>query len=299
MNFAPGFDQIHHDDGVALLARAAVGDVENGEALVFGRLERVEPLRVLGVLVDELVLRLRRADAMVKDLVVLVDRRELLALLRLRVAAVVEAVAAPRDTRHLDPLDLVGERLARRQDRARCIPASPNRCARCRRRRAWRPSMARTPLSTTVPSSDQRVGIDEHLGLALDALLDVEHALVLQTVVLARRRSSRPCVTAPSISRSCTASRGARQLRAVRDLVRDTRTSLCSAPRPTLRCPVTCRPRASGRDPPPSCRDRCRHDRRCGSADTAGSIARSAQPIDITWSTLDVAMYSWRVPMPV
>ena len=107
--------QVLHEDGVALLAGAAIGDVEHREALVLGRAQRVEALRVLLVAEHQLVGRLRRADAVVVDHVVLVDRGQLLALRRRRIAAVVEAVAAPRDARDLDPLDLVVEQLARRQ----------------------------------------------------------------------------------------------------------------------------------------------------------------------------------------
>src|SRR5688500_16550594 len=46
---------------------------------------------------------------------VLIDPVSLLALRRRRIAAVIEAVAVPRDTRDLDPFERIGQRLLRRQ----------------------------------------------------------------------------------------------------------------------------------------------------------------------------------------
>ena len=102
VNFAPGFDR-SCTNGVALLAGAAVRHVEHRKPLVFGRAERVEPLRVLRIAEHQLVRRLRRAEPMVIDLVILVDRRQLLALLRRQDSGCsrTRCRAAARD---LDPL---------------------------------------------------------------------------------------------------------------------------------------------------------------------------------------------------
>ena len=59
---------------IAILAFAAIRDDEDGEPLIFGRLQRMKTLGVRHVLVHEPILRLWRADPMEEDLVVLVDR---------------------------------------------------------------------------------------------------------------------------------------------------------------------------------------------------------------------------------
>ena len=87
--------QISDEHRVALLPLAAVGHGEDREPFVFGRLDAVEPLRVGGVLVHQDVGRLRGADLVEIDLVVLVGRREFFALGRRGVAAVEEAAARP------------------------------------------------------------------------------------------------------------------------------------------------------------------------------------------------------------
>ena len=141
----------------------------------------VEALRVAGVLVDLPILRLRRADLVEVDAVVFVDAGAVLALRRLGIAAVIEAVALPRDARDLDPVHGVGQRLLRRQlDDLVDRPVGAVRLhavdgvLRVRRRRERRRASSCRPT----------VGIDEDLGCAVDPFLDVEHALILEPVVL-------------------------------------------------------------------------------------------------------------------
>ena len=106
--------QIAEEQRVAFLALAAIGNVEDREPLVFGRADGVEALRVRLVLVNQLVVRLRRADLVVIDLVILVLRRQLLARLGSRIAAVEEAVVLPGDAGDLHPLQFVRQRLPAR-----------------------------------------------------------------------------------------------------------------------------------------------------------------------------------------
>ena len=144
----------------------------------------VEALRVGRVLEHQLVGRLRRADPVEVDLVVLVRRRQLVALLGRRVAAVEEAVAAPRRARHLDPLELVGQRLLR-GDLHHAV-FLPVRAGSARRRTtAYLPSFdSAKAASRTVPSADHVFGSISTSGVPVEPLLDVEDALVLQAVVL-------------------------------------------------------------------------------------------------------------------
>jgi hypothetical protein len=174
---------VHVEERVALLARAAVGNVHHDEALVVGRGDDVEALRVRGVLEDQLVLRLRRADLVEVDLVVLVLRGQLLALLGRVVAAVVEAAAGPGEAGDLDPVQLVGQLLARRHlHHVAVAPVRPARglaiggvlrVARDVERAELRRSLGR-----------ELVGVEEDLGRPVDPLLVVDDGLVLEPVVL-------------------------------------------------------------------------------------------------------------------
>src|SRR6185295_6669781 len=73
----------------------------------------METLRILLVLVNQKVVRLRRADLVEIDGMKFVFAAELLALRRLWITAVVEAVALPRHTRRLHPLDFVRKLVTR------------------------------------------------------------------------------------------------------------------------------------------------------------------------------------------
>ena len=98
--------------GVALLAFAPVGDVEEGELLVFRGEHAMEALRVGRVFIHQDVCRLRGAYLVVKHLVVFVFGAEFFARFRLWVAAVVEAVALPGHAGHFGPFDFVVQVLA-------------------------------------------------------------------------------------------------------------------------------------------------------------------------------------------
>ena len=57
VNSSLAFRQIADEQRVAVLAFAALGDRQDREPLVVGRLDRVEALRVRRILVDERVVR--------------------------------------------------------------------------------------------------------------------------------------------------------------------------------------------------------------------------------------------------
>ena len=91
----------------------------------------------------------------------------------------------PGDARDLDPVDRVVERLLRRE--LHDLVLLPVGAALRDRRR---PRMLASFEGANAPSRDgpvrrPRVRIDQHLGRAVEPLLDVEDALVLQPVVLA------------------------------------------------------------------------------------------------------------------
>ena len=73
-------------------------ELEKGEALVFRYADVVETLRISFVLIDQFVRRLRRADLVIIDFMILVFGREFRAFGGSIVAAVIETVALPRQT---------------------------------------------------------------------------------------------------------------------------------------------------------------------------------------------------------
>ena len=136
--------EVAHVERVAVLAFAALRHVENGEALVLGRVDNVEALRIGRVLEDERVGCLPRAELVEEHLMILVDRRLLVPRGRLGVAAVVET--RRRATRRPTPSPNRSCPGACASTRAPspCIAASRSRSAMCRRPRTSRPSTART-----------------------------------------------------------------------------------------------------------------------------------------------------------
>ena len=107
-----------------------------------------------------------------------------LRLIGSRIAAVEEPVARPGDVRDLDPLQRVVQRLLRGElDDVVFLPVRSARRLAVDRvlrvlRRAERGQRHRAGLRAP------RVRIDEDLRRALESLLEVEHALILQAVVL-------------------------------------------------------------------------------------------------------------------
>ena len=81
------------------------------EVLAIGYPGGVEVQRMCGILVNELVLRLRCAHAVVVNLMVFVGVGELLAFFGARVCAIVETVALPLGIGEFCPFDVVGEEL--------------------------------------------------------------------------------------------------------------------------------------------------------------------------------------------
>jgi hypothetical protein len=101
-------------DGIAFLALATIGDGQDQEPFVFSDLDRVEALGIRRVGEDQLIGGLRRADAVIEHLMIDVLLGKVFARVARGVATVEEPIAGPCRTRHLDPLDHVGERLLRR-----------------------------------------------------------------------------------------------------------------------------------------------------------------------------------------
>ena len=167
---------------VAILALAALGDVQDREPFVFGRGHGVEALRVAHVLERELVGRLRRADAVVVHLVVIVRRRQLLAPGRLAVAAVEEPVVLPGDVGDLDPFQFVGQRLPARD--VHDVAVVPVRSAgglavggisggfRQRQGGELRGALGR-----------EGIRVEQDLGRRVEPLLHVDDGLILQAVI--------------------------------------------------------------------------------------------------------------------
>jgi len=141
---------------------------------------------MLGVLEDEAVLGLGVAQLVEVDLLVLVPGGELLARFGGVVATVVEAVAAPGRAGELDPLQVVRQLAA--AGHAHDLQLAP---VGARRRVADHDvAVVLGETGQTGPRGAvlrERVGIEEDLGLAGQALLVVGHALVLEAVVLAEK----------------------------------------------------------------------------------------------------------------
>ncbi len=171
-------------DEDAVLRRGAAADVDHQVAAVLGRDPGEVPVLVIGPLVDQRVLRLRRAQPVEVQLVVVVGILVLVRRRRLVVAAVVEAaaVAAPGGARELRPAQQVGQVPA-----ARHVPDVPVLPVGARRRDAV------GEVSAVVAERDagERDGavLGEGVGVEQDApglgqvARDPEHGLVLQARV--------------------------------------------------------------------------------------------------------------------
>ena len=165
-------------------ARRAVRRVDEQPFAVLRRPGPEVPQRMLAVLVDEPVGRLRRADAVVIDLLVLVLRR-IDALLRCVVGAVIESlrVGRPLRPRVLHPLDpVLRERPVGGVHHADLHPVRS-------RRRGGIGEIAAVLRERGGGHGHravlrQAVGIEEHLARPARLPRAVEHRLVLQPVVI-------------------------------------------------------------------------------------------------------------------
>ncbi len=166
-----------------LVAVSPLGAGDDQEAPVLGHAGAVVAQRMLGVLEHEAVLRLRVAQLVEVDLLVFVPGGELLARLGGVVAAVVEAVAAPGRAGELDPLQVVRQLAA--AGHAHDLQLAPVGAGR---------RVADHDVAVVLGETGQagprgavlreRIGVEEDLGLAGQALLVIGHALVLEAVVL-------------------------------------------------------------------------------------------------------------------
>ena len=140
--------------------------------------------------VDEHVVFLGRAEAVVVEFVVEVQGLELGALLRLLVAAVEEplVVLGPRGAGELGPAELVGELPVTRKRVPRDFQNVPDGPVAARLRTAVghitavvaEAHLAQRDRAVLGP----RVRIQQHPRLAVQRVGDIQHGLVLQAVVL-------------------------------------------------------------------------------------------------------------------
>ena len=97
---------------VAVFTLAALRNCENRKTFVFCRVHCVEALRVRLVLVNQPVVCLRGAQAMVVDLVTVVARRKIVPVLGRVVSTVKEPIAKPGKATHLQPPQIIFEALS-------------------------------------------------------------------------------------------------------------------------------------------------------------------------------------------
>ena len=175
--------QVARVDAVLVVGPLPRSQDEIAAVLAHRRAE--SPGRLVRPLVDQHVGGLRRADAMVIDLLIEVQRLERLPRLRLGIAAIEEAAAVvrPRGAAELRPLELVG------QDRARGdFHQPPDVPVRTRFRDRIGDVAAvvaeRRPAERDRPVLRPGVRVDQDLRIGIERLLDVEDRLVLQAVVL-------------------------------------------------------------------------------------------------------------------
>ncbi len=184
----PGDRGVRHrevQEGDTVLDLGALPDVDHQVAAVLGDVALEAQLFLIGPLVDQAVGGLRRADAVVVELLVVVRLLHLLARFGLVVAAVEEALAVvgPGGARELDPLQPVGEVAAGRH--LAHLPLLPVRATG-----GQAVGDAPAVLAHRVAGERdgavgrQGVGIDQHARRAVQLLQGVDHALVLQAVVL-------------------------------------------------------------------------------------------------------------------
>ena len=175
-----GLGKVFHVEGVAGPVAALVDEEQR---LVVAHAGRVEAFGVSLVLVDEPVSALRSAELVVVYLVVLVHVGVFLACLGRVVCAVIEAVAAPCCACKLGPHDVVVERLS--AFRVDDVYFRPVRTA-ARDGVGHVLSVVREACSRQGHGAvgRQLVGVEHHACLTVEAVLHVEHALVLQSVVL-------------------------------------------------------------------------------------------------------------------
>ncbi len=180
---AVGFGEVLVEDSVLV-----VGPFPNGQdqvASVLGDVGIKAPVGVVGPFVDQHIVGLGRADAVVVDFLIQVDALELVAFAGFVKPAVEEAstVVGPRDAAELDPLELVVE-LASRVD----VHHSPGLPVRTRLGH----SIGHVPTVVAEGGTGQcdgsvlgpGVGVDQDPGLAVEGVEAVKYRLVLQSVVL-------------------------------------------------------------------------------------------------------------------
>ncbi len=153
---------------------------------VIGYDGRVSPFRILGAREHERIIILRRSDTMKIYGLVHIQRLEFFFFAGLRVAAVIEAgpVARPGQARKFQPVQFVVERLAAVDvDDARLAPI----------RASILHEVSDMPAVGTGKIGRQRdsavlgpcIRIDQQPRLIVEAILHVNHVLVLQAVVVA------------------------------------------------------------------------------------------------------------------
>ena len=140
--------------------------------------------RMFGILINQLVSRLRRTEAVVIDFLELVLRREH-SFFRSVVSAVIETfgIGSPLGAGELDPVDLIGRELA--VGGVHHTNLHPVRAGFGHRAGAVFPVLGKSHRRKRHrPVVRERIGIEEHLALRTGGRRTVEHRLVLQPVVV-------------------------------------------------------------------------------------------------------------------
>ena len=172
---------------IAALPLAPVGNRENGKPLVVGRRHRLKALRILLVFVNQFIGGLFRAKNVEVDLLKLVLRRKFVPRLRRVEPAVEESISRPAKAREFDPFQIVRENLPRGD--LDHVPFLPVRSANGNSVRGVAAILGNVKRAQTrSPIRRKLVWVQQHFRRPLQPLLRVNHVLILQPVVLGKKK---------------------------------------------------------------------------------------------------------------
>ncbi len=183
-----GLGQIEIEE--LILGLRAAPRADHQPVAVVGHLAIEAPFLFVRPLVDELVVRLRRAQQMIEQLLKVIDAGQFRLFVGLVVAAVIEALAIrrPRCGRELDPLQAIVEvATAIHVAHAPLLPIRAGRRQAVSEQAAVRADGATGKGHGAV--GGKRVRVQENARFGIQRAGDVNHALVLQTVVAAVKKS--------------------------------------------------------------------------------------------------------------
>ena len=171
---------------IFIVQLVAIGPFGNGQehvALIFRDIRVIVAAGIGRVFVDQLVLALGSPELVKVDFLILVGRGEFLAFRRFFEPGIIKAVTLPGGAAELGPLDAVLELLAGLHlHDPHLRPVRPT----LRPRIGGIAVIVRESGQESPGGSVRRksVGVEEDPGFAVQALLDVDDALVLEAVVL-------------------------------------------------------------------------------------------------------------------